>query len=65
MVSTALFIKLEAKPGREDEVESFLRSGLPIVETEPATTAWFAIGSAHRLTPSSTPSRTKPAAKRI
>jgi len=48
MVKVALFVRLEAKPGKEEEVESFLRSGLAIVEEEPATTAWFAL----RLGPS-------------
>lgn len=43
MVSVALLVRLEAKPGKEAEVESFLRSGLAIVETEPATTTWYAI----------------------
>ena len=32
MVKVALFVRMEAKPGKEAEVESFLRSGLPIVE---------------------------------
>ena len=48
MVKTALLVRLEAKPGKEAEVESFLHSGLPLVEDEPATTAWFGI----RLGPS-------------
>src|SRR5512135_635576 len=43
MVKVALFVRLEAKPGKEAEVENFLRGGLAIVEGEPATTAWFAI----------------------
>jgi quinol monooxygenase YgiN len=43
MVKTALLVRLEAKSGKEAEVESFLRSGLPIVEEEPATVAWFGI----------------------
>src|SRR5437764_8047432 len=43
MVKTALFVRLEAKPGKEMEVENFLRGGLPIVEEEPATVAWFGI----------------------
>ena len=43
MTKVALFVRLEAKPGRESEVESFLRGGLPIVEAEPETTAWFAL----------------------
>ena len=48
MVKEALFVRLEAKPGKESEVESFLLSGLQIVQQEPATTAWFGI----RLGPS-------------
>jgi quinol monooxygenase YgiN len=48
MVTTALFVRLEAKPGKEKEVEEFLRGGLAVVLQEPATTAWFAI----RLGPS-------------
>jgi quinol monooxygenase YgiN len=48
MVSVGLLVRLEAKPGREADVEAFLRGGLPIVEGEPATTAWFAL----RLGPS-------------
>ena len=43
MTKVALFVRLEAKSGKETEVESFLRGGLPIVEAEPDTTAWFAI----------------------
>jgi quinol monooxygenase YgiN len=43
MVKVALYVRLEAKPGKEAEVESFLRGGLPIVQEEPATTAWFAV----------------------
>jgi quinol monooxygenase YgiN len=39
---------LDARPGKEAEVERFLQSGLPIVEQEPETTAWFAL----RLGPS-------------
>ena len=48
MVKTALFVRLEAKPGKEAEVEGFLRGGLAVVMEEPATIAWFAI----RLGPS-------------
>ena len=48
MVKVALFVRLEAKPGKEKEVESFLMVGLPLVMEEPATTAWFCI----RLGPS-------------
>ena len=43
MVNVGLYVRLEAKPGKESEVESFLRGALPLVNQEPATTAWFAI----------------------
>jgi len=43
MVTVALLATLEAKPGKEAEVEAFLTGALPIVEGEPETTAWFAI----------------------
>ena len=43
MVKVALYVRLEAKAGKEAEVESFLRGGLAVVQEEPATTAWFAI----------------------
>jgi quinol monooxygenase YgiN len=42
MVKVALAVKLEAKPGKEAEVEKFLRDGLSVVQQEPATVAWFA-----------------------
>lgn len=48
MVKVGLFVRLEAKPGKEADVESFLKGGLAIVQEEPATIAWFAI----RLAPS-------------
>ena len=43
MVKLALLVRLEAKPGKESEVEQFLRGGLAIVQEEPDTTVWFAI----------------------
>ena len=43
MVNVGLLVRLEAKPGKEAEVEKFLRSGLPMVQNEPATAEWFAI----------------------
>jgi quinol monooxygenase YgiN len=41
--TVGLFVQLEAKPGKENDVIAFLESGQAIVEEEPATTAWFAI----------------------
>ena len=43
MVTVGLLVRLEAKPGKEADVESFLKGGLAIVNEEPDTTAWFAI----------------------
>jgi len=43
MVKTALYVHLEAKPGKEAEVQKFLEGGLALVNQEPATTAWFGI----------------------
>jgi quinol monooxygenase YgiN len=48
MVKVALLVRLEAKPGREADVENFLNAGLSLAQEEPATTVWFAI----RLGPS-------------
>ncbi|MEA2269877.1 MAG: hypothetical protein QOC64_2487 [Solirubrobacteraceae bacterium] len=42
MVKVGLFVRLEAKAGREEEVESFLKEGLRLVDEEPATIVWFA-----------------------
>jgi len=43
MVSVGLFVRLEAKPGKEAEVAQFLRGGLPLAQAEPATITWFAL----------------------
>jgi quinol monooxygenase YgiN len=48
MVKVALLVRLEAKSGKEADVESFLKGGLEIVQGEPATTTWYAL----RLGPS-------------
>jgi quinol monooxygenase YgiN len=43
METKALLVTLKAKPGKEGEVEQFLKSALPLVQAEPATLSWFAI----------------------
>lgn len=43
MVRCALMVRLEAKPGKEKEVEEFLQNALAMVEEEHETTAWFAL----------------------
>ncbi|MER8013899.1 putative quinol monooxygenase [Streptomyces griseoluteus] len=42
-VKVGLYVRLEAKPGKEDEVADFLRGGLALVREEPDTVAWFAV----------------------
>jgi quinol monooxygenase YgiN len=42
MTNYALLVRLEAKKGKEAEVEKFLQSGLSVVENEPGTTTWYA-----------------------
>ena len=42
-VSVGLWVKLEAKPGKEADVEAFLRSGRELVDEEPETVAWFGV----------------------
>ena len=49
MVTVGLLVRLAARPGKELELERFLRSALPLVENEPGTPAWFAL----KLGPSS------------
>jgi hypothetical protein len=41
MVNVGLYVRLEAKPGKESEVENLLKSGLSMVQEEAGTTAWF------------------------
>ena len=43
MTTKALFVRLEAKLGKENEVAKFLRDGQSLVQQESATTAWFGI----------------------
>ena len=43
MARFALFVTMEAKPGKETEVEAFLRNSQKIVENEPGTLAWFGV----------------------
>ncbi len=47
-VTVGLLVRIEALPGREADVESFLEGGLSLVDEEPDTITWYAI----RLGPS-------------
>lgn len=43
MVNQGLLVRLEAKPGKDADVQDFLKSALPAVRREAGTSAWFAI----------------------
>jgi quinol monooxygenase YgiN len=43
MVSVGLLVRLEARPGKEAEVATFISGALALAQQEPATTAWFAL----------------------
>ncbi len=43
MTKFALYVPLEAKPGKEKDVADFLKSALPLVNAEPGTISWYAI----------------------
>ena len=42
MENYALFVSLQAKPGKEREVEDFLRSGEQLARQEAGTVRWYA-----------------------
>jgi len=48
MVSLGLFVRLEAKPGKEKEVAASLKQGVQMSNQETSTELWFAL----RLGPS-------------
>ena len=43
MTNVALWVQLEAKKGKEVEVERFLRDGLTIVNNEAEAITWYAL----------------------
>ena len=43
MVNLGLFVRIEARPGKEEEVTQLLRSALPLVRDENATAVWLAL----------------------
>jgi quinol monooxygenase YgiN len=43
MLKLALYVRLEAKPGQEAALQSFLESALPLAEAEAGTPVWFAL----------------------
>ena len=49
MVKKALWAELNAKPGKEKELEEFLKSAQPLAEGEKDTVSWYAV----KMSPSS------------
>ena len=48
MAKYALYVSLKAKPGKEKDVEAFLKQGAEMAKGEPGTVSWFGqIGRAH------------------
>jgi quinol monooxygenase YgiN len=43
MITHALFVRLEAKPGKEQAVADFLTAGLELTNREATTPIWFAL----------------------
>ena len=43
MDTLAIWVMLEAKPGKEAELEAFLKSALPLAQAEEKTTTWYAL----------------------
>jgi|SRR5215831_18984582 len=43
MVTHSLYVKLHAKPGKEEAVAAFLQEGLKMARQESTTPVWFAL----------------------
>jgi quinol monooxygenase YgiN len=43
MVTLGIFVRLEAKSGKEEELAAFLRQGLELAQRETTTPVWFAL----------------------
>ena len=43
MALLSIWAQLEAKPGKEKEVEDFLKSAQPLAEAEAGTITWYAV----------------------
>lgn len=43
MLKHSLFVRLEAKPGKADDVATFLAQGLQLANEERTTPVWFAL----------------------
>ena len=41
MIKVGILLKVEAKPGKEQDVANFLKSAIALVEEEPETINWY------------------------
>jgi hypothetical protein len=65
MIKCGLFVRLEAKPGKEQAVADFLAAGLELTNQEATTPIWFALQLSSTTFGVSTPLRAKRTARRI
>ena len=42
MIKVGLFVRLQAKPGKEEELAAFLMQGIELAKQETTTPVWFA-----------------------
>ena len=47
MGNLAIWARLQAKPGKEKELEDFLKSAQPLAQRETGTVTWYAIKMGH------------------
>ena len=43
MEKVALWVMLQAKPGKERDLAEFLKGAVPLIDAEPDTISWFAL----------------------
>lgn len=43
MAKQAIWVMLKAKPGKEPEIEEFLRTGATMSQKEPGTVTWYGV----------------------
>lgn len=43
MLKCGLLVRVKAKPGKESEVENFIKGALPLAEAEKKTITWYSI----------------------
>ena len=49
MAKQAIWVMLKAKPGKEQDVESFLKTGATMSQDEPKTVTWYGVKMAEGM----------------